>query len=90
MFQASFWFGDTRIIQHEIESGYGGIRFKIPYKAGLPNPSSSEIDRLRSVQLDIAVGVNLECFAKRSRLDSTLDIFSGVAWNIYQHDRIPA
>jgi predicted nucleotidyltransferase component of viral defense system len=78
-----FWFGDLRTEKLEISSGYGGLRFKIPYKAGLPAPIESEVSRLRSVQLDISVGANLEEFSRPSLLRPTLDIYSEVHWNIY-------
>lgn len=85
-----FWFGDVRIIELEIGAGYGGIRLKIPYKAGLPKPTEDEITKLRSVQLDIAVGLNLEDLAQKSDLNSTLDIYSSVEWNIYPLEYICA
>jgi len=51
-----FWFGEARVQKLEISSGYGGLRFKIPYKAGLPAPKDKDISKLRSIQLDISLG----------------------------------
>jgi predicted nucleotidyltransferase component of viral defense system len=66
-----------------MDFGLEKLRLKIPYKAGLPFPKDKEIAKLRSVQLDISTGVDLEHFSKRSVLDSTLDIFQNIDWNIY-------
>jgi predicted nucleotidyltransferase component of viral defense system len=78
-----FWFGEVSISTLEISSGYGGLRFKIPYKAGLPHPNKSELSRLRRVQLDISTGVDLETFSKSSTINSTLDIYKNIEWNVY-------
>lgn len=85
-----FWFGDPRVKELEISSGYGGIRFKIPYKAGLPHPTDEELLRLRSVQLDVSIGANLEEVAKKEIMLPTLNIFAGVEWFIYPMEFICA
>lgn len=85
-----FWFGEPRVKELEISSGYGGIRFKIPYKAGLPHPKEKELPKLRSVQLDISLGANLEDVARKEIMLSTLNIFSGVEWSIYPMEFICA
>jgi len=40
------------------ESGYGGIRFKILYKVGTPEPAEEEKKQLRRIHLDICIGVD--------------------------------
>ncbi|OFZ26735.1 MAG: hypothetical protein A2381_17245 [Bdellovibrionales bacterium RIFOXYB1_FULL_37_110] len=78
-----FWFGNPIIEELKTESGYGGLRFKIQYKAGLPYPIDSELKKLRRVHLDISIGVNLEKIAKVSSMNSTLDIYDQVEWKVY-------
>ena len=85
-----FWFGDSIIEKLQTESGYGGIRFKILYKAGLPTPSNQEKQKLRRVHLDISIGVDLTDIATKSQLTSTLDIYENIDWNVYPPEFICA
>jgi hypothetical protein len=78
-----FWFGNLNIEELTIEDGYGGLRFKVQYKAGLPMPVASEQKRLERIHLDVAIGPDLEKSAKLSSLKSTLDIYNEVEWKVY-------
>ena len=78
-----FWFGNSIIEELKTESGYGGLRFKIQYKAGLPFPNAKEMKALRRVHLDISIGVNLEKYAIDSTLTPILEIYDSIEWKVY-------
>jgi hypothetical protein len=78
-----FWFGDIIIQKLETESGYGGIRFNILYKAGAPFPSEEEKQKLRRIHLDISIGVDLEDVALEKRTHSILKSMGPIEWKVY-------
>lgn len=78
-----FWFGDVRTEELTTESGYGGIRFKILYKVGTPEPTEEEKKQLRRIHLDISIGVDLEDVAHLKVTNSILPSMDSIEWKIY-------
>lgn len=83
-----FWFGNIRIEELETESGYGGIRFNILYKVGLPLPSEEEKKKLRRIHLDISIGVDLEDVALKITTDSIIKSLAPIEWHVYPPEYI--
>lgn len=78
-----FWFGNLIIEDLKIENGYGGIRFKVQVKAGLPRPTAAETKRLIRVHLDISLGIEREEYAENKNLSSLMNLYENVSWKIY-------
>lgn len=83
-----FWFGDIKNEDLETESGYGGIRFSILYKVGLPLPSGEEKKKLRRIHLDISIGVDLEDVALKTKTDSIIKSLAPIEWFVYPPEYI--
>lgn len=84
-----FWFGDLKIEDISTESGYGGYRFKILNKIGIP-PSDLEKKNLKRIHLDISIGVDLEDVALSSNVISVLNLHEPFEWKIYPREFIAA
>jgi predicted nucleotidyltransferase component of viral defense system len=77
------WFERCDGVELETESGYGGYRFKIIYKVGLPKPSEKEKIKLRQIHLDVSIGVDLEDVALITSTKSIIPILDSIEWKIY-------